>query len=205
MGTITRRDTIALTDGETEVEMNVSFDIQYSYPAEVTGHPIEREKGKTSITDFVIPGQRTVTLSALLSSSTSALTLSKMSVDEKLETLIRWQTSGTFLTLLGYRTGGIINRILSLLPSFFRFVEPDDPDQRYLGRSTDEIPNLLLGDVTFSESKENGDDVPVSLSIVPIFVAEAKTREVKAVRSGGKKSNQEVNRSGSPNPAKLKS
>ncbi|RHX87307.1 phage baseplate protein [Leptospira stimsonii] len=205
MGTITRRDTIALTDGETEVEMNVSFDIQYSYPAEVTGHPIEREKGKTSITDFVIPGQRAVTLSALLSSSTSALTLSKMSVDEKLETLIRWQTSGTFLTLLGYRTGGIINRILSLLPSFFRFVEPDDPDQRYLGRSTDEIPNLLLGDVTFSESKENGDDVPVSLSIVPIFVAEAKTREVKAVRSGGKKSNQEVNRSGSPNPAKLKS
>lgn len=205
MGTITRRDTIALTDGETEVEMNVSFDIQYSYPAEVTGHPIEREKGKTSITDFVIPGQRTVTLSALLSSSTSALTLSKMSVDEKLETLIRWQTSGTFLTLLGYRTGGIINRILSLLPSFFRFVEPDDPDQRYLGRSTDEIPNLLLGDVTFSESKENGDDVPVSLSIVPIFVAKAKTREVKAVRSGGKKSNQEVNRSGSPNPAKLKS
>ncbi|TGK19775.1 phage baseplate protein [Leptospira stimsonii] len=205
MGTITRRDTIALTDGETEVEMNVSFDIQYSYPAEVTGHPIEREKGKTSITDFVIPGQRTVTLSALLSSSTSALTLSKMSVDEKLETLIRWQTSGTFLTLLGYRTGGIINRILSLLPSFFRFVEPDDPDQRYLGRSTDEIPNLLLGDVTFSESKENGDDVPVSLSIVPIFVAEAKTREVKAVRSGGKKSNQEVNRSGSPNSAKLKS
>ncbi|AOP35940.1 hypothetical protein A0128_05860 [Leptospira tipperaryensis] len=204
MGTLTSRDTIALTDGDTEVEMNVSFDIQYSYPAEVTGHPIEREKGKASIADYVIPGQRGITLSALLSSSSSVLTLSRMSVDEKLDTLIRWQTSGTFLTLLGYGTGGIINRILSMLPSFFRFVEPDDPDQRYLGRSVDEIPNLLLGDITFSESKENGNDVPINLSIVPILVAEAKTRDVKAVKSGGKKSTQEVNKSSNPNPAKQK-
>ncbi|TGM61687.1 phage baseplate protein [Leptospira adleri] len=204
MGILTSRDTIALTDGDTEVEMNVSFDIQYSYPAEVTGHPIEREKGKTSITDYVIPGQRGITLGALLSSSSSVSSLSRMTVDEKLNTLIRWQTDGTFLTLLGYGTGGIINRILSMLPSFFRYVKPNDPDQRYLGRSVDEIPNLLLGDITFSESKENGNDVPVNISIVPILVAEAKTRELNSMKSGGKRTTREVNRSGNANPAKQK-
>lgn len=46
MGIITGRDTIALTDGDTEIEINVSLEMQHSYPAEVTGHPIEKEKGK---------------------------------------------------------------------------------------------------------------------------------------------------------------
>ncbi|RHX80670.1 hypothetical protein DLM76_10550 [Leptospira yasudae] len=198
MGIVSGRDTIAFTDGDTEVEMNVSMDIQYTYPAEITGHPVEREKGKASITDHVIPGKRGISLRAILSSSVNAFTLSNITVDRKLETLIRWQTEGTFLTMLGYETGGIINRILSMLPASFRFVEPDDPDRRYLGRSIDEIPNLLLGDVSFSEVKETGKDVTVSLSIVPILVAEAKTREIKKVPSGGRKSSAKVEKTGAP-------
>lgn len=198
MGIVTGRDTIALTDGDTEIEMNVSFDLQYSYPAEITEHTIEKEKGKTALTDHVIPGRRGISLKALLSSSVEVLTLSNKTVDEKLETLIGWQTSGTLLTLLGYGTGGIISRVLSMLPSIFRYVEPDDPDKRYLGRSVDEIPNLLLGDISFSESKETGNDVSIQISIFPILIAEAKTRELKTVKSGGKKPAKSVSKSGDP-------
>ncbi|RHX89846.1 phage baseplate protein [Leptospira stimsonii] len=199
---ITGRDTVALTDGDDEVELNVSFDIQHTYPAEITQHPIEKEKGKTSVTDHVIPGQRGITLSALVTSSFSITTLTKMKVDDKLETLIRWQTNGTFLTMLGYTTGGIITKILSMLPSFFRYVPPDDPDKRYLGRSIDEIPNLLLGDITFSESKDTGDDVSINLSIYPVQIVEAKTRNLNAVKSGGKKPVKEITKTDNPNPAK---
>ncbi|WP_167883035.1 phage baseplate protein [Leptospira barantonii] len=202
MGILTGRDTIALTDGDDEIEINVSFDLQYTYPAEITKHTVEKEKGKTMLTDHVIPGNRGITLSALLSSSFGVLTLSNKTVDEKLETLIAWQTSGTLLTLLGYGTGGIISRVLSMLPSVFRYVEPDDPDKRYLGRSVDEIPNLLLGDISFSESKDTGNDIPISISIFPILIAEAKTRELKSVKSGGKKPTKTVSKSGEPVPGK---
>ncbi|WP_016758304.1 phage baseplate protein, partial [Leptospira weilii] len=181
MGIITGRDTIALTDGDTEIEINVSLEMQHSYPAEVTGHPIEKEKGKTSVTDHVIPGQRGISLSAILSNSITIFSFRNVTVDEKLETLIRWQTNGTLVTLLGYTTDGIFTKILSLLPSFFRYVPPDDPDKRYLGRTMDEIPNLLIGDISFSESKDMGDDVSMTLSIFPIQIVEAKTRNLNAV------------------------
>lgn len=202
MGIITGRDTIALTDGSNEIEINVSLEIQHSYPAEVTGHPIEKEKGKTSVTDHVIPGQRGISLSAILSNSITIFSFRNVTVDEKLETLIRWQTNGTFVTMLGYTTGGILTKILSMLPSSFRFVPPDDPDKRYLGRTMDEIPNLLIGDISFSESKDLGDDVSITLSIFPIQIVEAKTRNLNAVKSMGKQPIKEVERSGEINPAK---
>ncbi|WP_061233751.1 phage baseplate protein [Leptospira interrogans] len=202
MEIITGRDTIALTDGDTEIEINVSLEIQHSYPAEVTGHPIEKEKGKTSVTDHVIPGQRGITLSAILSNSIAIFSFRKVTVDEKLETLIRWQTDGTFITMLGYTTGGILTKILSMLPSFFRFVPPDDPDKRYLGRTMDEIPNLLIGDISFSESKDIGNDISITLSIYPVQIVEAKTRNLNAVKSMGKQPIKEVELSGKINPAK---
>ncbi|OMI18838.1 phage baseplate protein [Leptospira weilii] len=205
MGIITGRDTIALTDGDTEIEINVSLEMQHSYPAEVTGHPIEKEKGKTSVTDHVIPGQRGISLSAILSNSITIFSFRNVTVDEKLETLIRWQTNGTLVTLLGYTTDGIFTKILSLLPSFFRYVPPDDPDKRYLGRTMDEIPNLLIGDISFSESKDMGDDVSMTLSIFPIQIVEAKTRNLNAVKSMGKQPIKEHTREGNPNPAKTKS
>ncbi|EJP13016.1 phage baseplate protein [Leptospira interrogans] len=202
MEIITGRDTIALTDGDTEIEINVSLEIQHSYPAEVTGHPIEKEKGKTSVTDHVIPGQRGITLSAILSNSIAIFSFRKVTVDEKLETLCRWQTDGTFITMLGYTTGGILTKILSMLPSFFRFVPPDDPDKRYLGRTMDEIPNLLIGDISFSESKDIGNDISITLSIYPVQIVEAKTRNLNAVKSMGKQPIKEVELSGKINPAK---
>ncbi|WP_017860415.1 phage baseplate protein [Leptospira interrogans] len=205
MEIITGRDTIALTDGDTEIEINVSLEIQHSYPAEVTGHPIEKEKGKTSVTDHVIPGQRGITLSAILSNSIAIFSFRKVTVDEKLETLIRWQTDGTFITMLGYTTGGILTKILSMLPSFFRFVPPDDPDKRYLGRTMDEIPNLLIGDISFSESKDIGNDISITLSIYPVQIVEAKTRNLNAVKSMGKQPIKEHTREGNPNPVKSKS
>lgn len=205
MEIITGRDTIALTDGNTEIEINVSLEIQHSYPAEVTGHPIEKEKGKTSVTDHVIPGQRGITLSAILSNSIAIFSFRKVTVDEKLETLIRWQTDGTFITMLGYTTGGILTKILSMLPSFFRFVPPDDPDKRYLGRTMDEIPNLLIGDISFSESKDIGNDISITLSIYPVQIVEAKTRNLNAVKSMGKQPIKEVELSGKMNPAKERS
>ncbi|WP_017213699.1 phage baseplate protein [Leptospira noguchii] len=199
------RTTIALTDGDDEIELNVSLEIQHSYPAEITGHPIEKEKGKTSVTDHVIPGQRGISLSAILSNSIAIFSFRRVTVDEKLETLIRWQTEGTFLTMLGYTTGGIFTKILSMLPSFFRYVPPDDPDKRYLGRSIDEIPNLLIGDITFSESKDIGNDISITLSIYPVQIVEAKTRNLNAVKSGGKQPIKEVNVDPSKmNPAKTK-
>ncbi|EMN54628.1 hypothetical protein LEP1GSC089_2019 [Leptospira interrogans serovar Autumnalis str. LP101] len=202
MEIITGRDTIALTDGDTEIEINVSLEIQHSYPAEVTGHPIEKEKGKTSVTDHVIPGQRGITLSAILSNSIAIFSFRKVTVDEKLETIVRWQTDGTFITMLGYTTGGILTKILSMLPSFFRFVPPDDPDKRYLGRTMDEIPNLLIGDISFSESKDIGNDISITLSIYPVQIVEAKTRNLNAVKSMGKQPIKEVELSGKINPAK---
>ncbi|MCL8268261.1 hypothetical protein M9Y82_16825 [Leptospira weilii] len=205
MGIITGRDTIALTDGDTEIEINVSLEMQHSYPAEVTGHPIEKENGKTSVTDHVIPGQRGISLSAILSNSITIFSFRNVTVDEKLETLIRWQTNGTLVTLLGYTTDGIFTKILSLLPSFFRYVPPDDPDKRYLGRTMDEIPNLLIGDISFSESKDMGDDVSMTLSIFPIQIVEAKTRNLNAVKSMGKQPIKEHTREGNPNPVKEKS
>ncbi|QOI33625.1 phage baseplate protein [Leptospira interrogans serovar Icterohaemorrhagiae] len=204
MEIITGRDTIALTDGDTEIEINVSLEIQHSYPAEVTGHPIEKEKGKTSVTDHVIPGQRGITLSAILSNSIAIFSFRKVTVDEKLETIVRWQTDGTFITMLGYTTGGILTKILSMLPSFFRFVPPDDPDKRYLGRTMDEIPNLLIGDISFSESKDIGNDISITLSIYPVQIVEAKTRNLNAVKSMGKQPIKEIELSGKMNPAKEK-
>ncbi|MCH1910646.1 hypothetical protein L9Z41_16880 [Leptospira noguchii] len=198
------RTTIALTDGDDEIELNVSLEIQHSYPAEITGHPIEIEKGKTSVTDHVIPGQRGISLSAILSNSIAIFSFRRVTVDKKLETLIRWQTEGTFVTMLGYTTGGIFTKILSMLPSFFRYVPPDDPDKRYLGRSIDEIPNLLIGDITFSESKDIGNDISISLSIFPVQIVEAKTRNLNTVKSGGKQPIKEETREGKPNPAKTK-
>ncbi|MDO6395290.1 hypothetical protein Q4554_14510 [Leptospira santarosai] len=206
MGILTGRDTIALTDGDDEIELNVSVELQHSYPAEITQHPIEKEKGKTSVTDHVIPGQRGISLSAILSNSTSIFSFRRVTVDEKLETLVRWQTNGTFVTLLGYTTDGVFTKLLSLLPSFFRYVPPDDPNKQYLGRSMDEIPNLLIGDITFSESKDAGDDVSLSLSIYPIQIVEAKTRELNPVKSMGKQPIKEVSVDPSKmNPAKTKS
>lgn len=202
MGILTGRDRIALTDGDDEVELNVSLDLQHAYPAEITRHTVEKEIGMTSISDHVIPGQRGITLSALVSSSVSVLSLSRTTVDEKLETLIRWQSNGALVTLLGYGTGGIISRILSMLPSFFRFVEPSDPDNRYLGRSTDEIPNLLIGDLNIQETKENGNDVSLSLSLFPVLIAEAKTRQLRSVKSAGNRTPQKQTKTGSPPPVK---
>lgn len=152
----------------------------------------------TSITDHVIPGQREISLNVLISSSTDLLALSEKSVDDKLETLVRWQSQGTLVTLLGYSTGGIISKILSMLPSLFRFVEPDDPDKRYLGRSTDEIPNLLIGDMNIQEAKETGNDVSLSLSLFPVVIAEAKARQLNTVISAGKRTTQIQTKSGAP-------
>ncbi|WP_061242457.1 phage baseplate protein [Leptospira interrogans] len=192
------RDRAALTDGDEEVELNVSLGIQHSYPVEITRHTVEKEKGMTSITDHVIPGQREISLNVLISSSTDLLALSEKSVDDKLETLVRWQSQGTLVTLLGYSTGGIISKILSMLPSLFRFVEPDDPDKRYLGRSTDEIPNLLIGDMNIQEAKETGNDVSLSLSLFPVVIAEAKARQLNTVKSAGKRTTQIQTKSGAP-------
>ncbi|WP_061286322.1 phage baseplate protein [Leptospira interrogans] len=192
------RDRIALTDGDEEVELNVSLGIQHSYPVEITRHTVEKEKGMTSITDHVIPGQRDISLNVLISSSTDLLSLNEKSVDDKLETLVRWQSQGTLVTLLGYSTGGIISKILSMLPSLFRFVEPDDPDKRYLGRSTDEIPNLLIGDMNIQEAKETGNDVSLSLSLFPVAIAEAKARQLNTVKSAGKRTTQIQTKSGAP-------
>lgn len=192
------RDRIALTDGDEEVELNVSLGIQHSYPVEITRHTVEKEKGMTSITDHVIPGQRDISLNVLISSSTDLLSLNEKSVDDKLETLVRWQSQGTLVTLLGYSTGGIISKILSMLPSLFRFVEPNDPDKRYLGRSTDEIPNLLIGDMNIQEAKETGNDVSLSLSLFPVAIAEAKARQLNTVKSAGKRTTQIQTKSGAP-------
>ncbi len=38
------RDRVALTDGDEEVELNVSLGIQHSYPVEITRHTVEKEK-----------------------------------------------------------------------------------------------------------------------------------------------------------------
>lgn len=86
------RDKIALTDGDKKVELNVSLGIQHSYPVEITRYTVEKEKGMTSITDHVIPGQIGISINVLLSSATDLLALNKKSVDDKLETLVRWQS-----------------------------------------------------------------------------------------------------------------
>ncbi|WP_061249449.1 phage baseplate protein [Leptospira alstonii] len=202
MGILSGRDKIALTDGDDEVELNVSLDIQHSYPAEITRHTVEKEVGMTSITDHVIPGQRGITLNALLSSSIGVIALSRTTVDEKLETLVRWQSGGALVTLLGYGTGGIIGKILSMLPSVFRYVEPNDPDNRYLGRSADEIPNLIIGDLNIQETKDTGDDVTVNLSLFPVLIAEAKTRQLRRVKSAGGRTPQKQTKTGNPPPVK---
>lgn len=198
MGILTGRDRIALTDGDDDVELNVSIDIQHSYPAEITRHTVENEKGKTSITDHVVPGQRGISLNVFVSSSVDATSLSRRSVDDKLEILVRWQSQGTLVTLLGYETGGILSKILSLLPSSFRYVQPDDPEKRYLGRSRDEIPNLMIGDMNLQEGKDTGDDVALGLSLFPVVIAEAKTRASNEVKSAGKRSVQKQSKSGEP-------
>lgn len=159
---------------------------------------VEKEKGMTSITDHVIPGQIEISLNVFISSSTDLLALSEKNVDDKLETLVRWQPQDTLVTLIGYSTGGIISKILSMLPSLFRFVEPDDPDKRYLGRSTDEIPNLLIGDMNIQEAKETGNDVSLSLSLFPVVIAEAKARQLNTVKSAGKRTTQIQTKSGAP-------
>ncbi|EMY78895.1 hypothetical protein LEP1GSC060_0780 [Leptospira weilii serovar Ranarum str. ICFT] len=202
MGILTGRDRIALTDGDDEVELNVSLDLHHTYPAEITRHTVEKEIGMTSITDHVIPGQRGITLNALLSSSTSVLSLSRTTVEEKLDILVRWQSSGALVTLLGYGTGGIIGKILSMLPSVFRYVEPSDPDNRYLGRSTDEIPNLIIGDLNIQETKDTGDDVAMSVSLFPVLIAEAKTRQLRSVKSAGGRTPQKQTKTGNPPPVK---
>lgn len=38
------RDRIALTDGDEEMELNVSLGIQHSYPVEITRHTVERKR-----------------------------------------------------------------------------------------------------------------------------------------------------------------
>lgn len=170
------RDTIALKADDIEVEMNVVLNLDHSYPAEVTKHTIEKNGIQTKVTDHVVLGDRGISLNCILSSSSNLFALTSMSVDAKMKYLIDWQTKGQLITMLGYGTGGVIDKFLSLLPSFFQYLEPEDITERYVGRSRDEIPNLLLGDVKFTESTEYGDAVAGSIMLCPILIAEAKTR-----------------------------
>jgi len=182
------RETIALKGDGVEVEINVTLNLDHSYPAEVTKHAIEKDGIQTKVTDHVILGDRGLSLNCILSSSTDIFALTKMSLDAKMKYLVEWQTNGQLLSLLGYGTGGIIDQFLSLLPSFFQYLEPDDITERYIGRSKDEIPNLLIGDMNFSESVDHGGDVAGTIMLWPALIAEAKTRALgnKEIPSKGK-------------------
>lgn len=206
MGILSGRETIALKGGDEEVELNVSTNIDYDYPAEVTKHPIEREDGfKQTIADHVLLGERAINLNFVLSSSTEIFTLKRMTVDAKMKQLVAWQSKGQLLTLLGYSTNGVLAKVLSFLPSIFQYVEPDDEMERYIGRSIDEIPNLLLGPINLSESAETGDDVSGTLSLYPSLIVEAKSREITRVPSKGKATKKKDEKNTEPSPAKKSS
>ncbi len=203
MGLITGRETIALKAGDEEVELNVTTNIDYAYPAEVTKHPIEKEDGtKQTVSDHVILGDRAINLQCVLSTSTEIFSLKRMTVDAKMKQLIVWQSKGQLVTLLGYTTNGIISKILAFLPSLFQYLEPDDEMNRYLGRSTDEIPNLLLGSINFGESPDTGDDMTATIPLFPVIISEAKTRTLTRVPSKGKVAKQKEDKSTEPPPSK---
>lgn len=206
MGLLSGRETIALKGGDDEVELNVSTDINYAYPAEVTKHPIEREDGfKQTITDHILLGERAINLNFVLSTSTEIFALKRMTVDAKMKQLVTWQSKGQLITLLGYTTNGVLSKILSFLPSLFQYVEPDDEMERYIGRSLDEIPNLLLGPVNFSEKADTGDDVSGTLTLYPSIVVEAKSRTVTRVPNKGKATKKKDEKNTEPATAKKSS
>lgn len=182
------RETIALKADGVEVEMNVVLNVDHSYPAEVTKHAIEKDGIQTKITDHVILGDRGLALNCILSSTTDIFALSKISLDAKLKYLVEWQTNGQLVSLLGYGTGGIIDQFIAMLPSIFQYLEPDDITDRYIGRSRDEIANLLIGDMTFSEAVETGGDAAGTIMLWPALIVEAKTRALanKKIPSKGK-------------------
>jgi hypothetical protein len=206
---ITGRDTIALKAEGIEVELNVVNTFDHSYPAEITKHAIEKDGSKQTISDHVALGDRAITIAFVLSSSTELFALTRMTVDSKIKQLIEWQSNGQIVTLLGYGTGGILDKIISKLPSIFQYLEPDDVMERFVGRSRDEIPNLLLGDITFNESTEFGQDIGGTMMIWPVLIAEAKTRAVaeKSVPSAGKvkPKKEELPKEPSPKKTLLKS
>jgi len=201
---ITGRDTIALKADGKEVELNVVNTFDHSYPAEVTKHPIEKDGTKQTVSDHVALGDRALTLAFVLSSSTELFALTRMTVDAKMKQLVDWQSRGQTVTLLGYGTGGILDKIISKLPSLFQYLEPDDFMERFIGRSRDEIPNLLLGDIIFNESTEFGQDVGGTVMIWPAVIAEAKTRAVanKSYPSKGKTKTQTQDTNKAPSTKK---
>lgn len=195
---------LILSDSSTDVVLNVTKAFSISYPAEVTQHPIEKEGDASTVSDHVVVGQRGVSLSCVLSSTTDILSLSYMSTYAKMNQLIDWQTRGQILSLLGYESKNLLKQILSLLPESLRYKQIE-PTARFLGRMNDEIPNLILGDISHSDAPETGDDESVEIMLFPAIIAEAKTATFQRAPSKGRTATKSVSKdssSATTNPAK---
>lgn len=168
--------------GNITVDMDVTTSFIWTSGAEATSHPVEKDADNPSgtITDHIIAKLPTLVIEVLLTDNIGYSKATSVSMKDKIKIISYWQRSGSIITLKGYTTGQsdfgkTLNYFKGGITSFFK---SDLKEDFYLGLDTDEIDNLVLGDVTWKRLLENGENASGTINLKRIFLATAKKKTV---------------------------
>ena len=174
----------------------------------ISSHPIEKDTNNdtyTNISDHVSVSNPVVTIDCILSYNTNLTSLKKsITAKEKLQTLLHWQSTGTILYLEGYGTGksGLLKKVVSLFSDGVGALydsEVDDPS--YLGIDSDEIKNLIIGNIVVTRKPDLGNDIQLKIDVTRVkFEIPKNTTKTISVSSPSRGSKSKPAQSSSPKP-----
>lgn len=175
-----------LMDGKPKtVDLDVTSSFSVSAETEVTTHPIEVSKSNPygSITDFVIPKVRVLTLEVVLSDNLDLIGDS-VSVKDKVKILNYWQMNGFLINLEGYTTGGVADGALNYVKSgISNLFSSKENDPFYFGLDTDIIQGLVIGNIQFKRVSEIGRDVSATIELKKVFFASSSESKMETKKS----------------------
>lgn len=207
MSIFTGRETIGITGiqngKEVTINLNVTTAFGQSYPVTITEHPVEKDPENPdtgNISDHVIPGSPTMSLTCILDEDVDLTSVTTIS--EKIKTLIFWQRTGSIVKFEGYGTGGLIGKMLSFFGMAGLFND-DLEEPLYMGLDDEVIENIAIGNIRNRRDVELGKSSEVTIDLNRIIVTEAKT--VQGAKKMTVKGKTPTTETGVPSSPKIKS
>lgn len=166
---------------EIEIDLVESFDVTNANS--ISRHTIENDPDKpiNAITDHIQPENPTIAMSCIISDNLNLLESAKsfsnkaVSARDKLKQIVKWQSSGTLLTIEGYTVGASgFGKVLNLFKRGIGNFNSDLEEPYYGGTATDKIENVVLGNVQSKNLVSLGNDIQVVLNFQRVYLAEAK-------------------------------
>ena len=174
---------------EVELDLVETFDVVYTN--KINYHTVEKKPSSVvgMVLDYVKPENPVITSSCILSDSV----LKKIPAKDKLKQIIYWQRTGTILSLEGYTVG---SSGLGKIANFFKRgtgnFQSDLDEPFYAGIVTDEIPNLVLGNINVKNLPNLGNDIAVTLNFARVTLADTTNKSKGGKKAAPRKDPKEV-------------